>query len=68
MSAQEFRAALAALGVPQRWLAERLGVGRDTVNTWATGRCPVPPYVPYVLALLEQLPHERGADRRRKAA
>jgi hypothetical protein len=32
------------------------------------GERPVPPYVPYVLALLEQLPHERGTDRRRKAA
>jgi DNA-binding transcriptional regulator YdaS (Cro superfamily) len=68
MTAIEFRTALERLGIPQRWLAERLGVDKGTVNRWALGERPVPPYVPYVLALLEQLPHERGTDRRRKAA
>ena len=68
MTPTEFRAALKELGVTQRWLATRLGVDRMTVSSWATGRYSVPPYVPYLLWLLDQLPHERGRDRRRRAA
>lgn len=54
MTAPEFRAALKSLGLRQRWLAERLGVNKTTVNRWATGELPVAPYVPFVLELLRE--------------
>ncbi len=52
MTATEFRAALAALDIPQRQLATRLGVEVSTVNRWALGKIPVPRYAACVLELL----------------
>lgn len=54
MTPGEFRAALKALGISQKWLAGRLGVPAPTVNRWATGKHPVAPYVPFVLELLRE--------------
>jgi transcriptional regulator with XRE-family HTH domain len=55
MTATEFRAALAALGIPQRQLATRLGVEVSTVNRWALSKIPVPRYAAYALEILELL-------------
>ena len=54
MSAQEFTAALARLGLRQGRLADDLGVARSTVSHWATGKAPVAPWVPYLLRLLAE--------------
>ena len=51
MTPDEFRAALKALGLRQKWLAERLGVATTTVNRWATGELPVPRYAVAYLGL-----------------
>ena len=58
MTGREFRAALEALGVTQRWFADALGVGARQVNRWASGAVPVPRYALLVLALLD---HSAGA-------
>jgi DNA-binding transcriptional regulator YiaG len=55
MTALEFRAALKTLGVSQRWLASRLGVGPVTVWRWARGDLPVPQYAVFALELLAEL-------------
>jgi DNA-binding transcriptional regulator YiaG len=52
MTSDEFRAALKALGVRQRWLAARLGVDANTVNRWATGKLDVPQYAVAYVELL----------------
>jgi transcriptional regulator with XRE-family HTH domain len=44
MTHTEFRAALRAIGMTQRALAERLGLAISTVNRWALGQAPVPQY------------------------
>jgi transcriptional regulator with XRE-family HTH domain len=54
MTNLEFRSTLKSLGIRQRWLAERLGMAPQTINRWATGELPVPPYVPFVLELLRE--------------
>lgn len=54
MTNLEFRATLKALGLRQIWLAQRLGVAPQTVNRWAKGLLPVPPYIPFVLHLLRE--------------
>ena len=54
MTHTEFRSTLKSLGITQRSLAERLGVGRSAVNRWAQGTRPVPQYVVYVLELLAE--------------
>jgi transcriptional regulator with XRE-family HTH domain len=55
MTAAEFRAALHGARIRQIWLAARLGVSVNTISRWATGKLPVPPYVPFVLELVAQL-------------
>jgi transcriptional regulator with XRE-family HTH domain len=55
LTAPEFRAALKALGVSQKWLAERLGVDPVTVWRWAAGAMPVPQYAVFALELLAEL-------------
>ena len=52
MTQPEFRSTLKALGMSQRELARRLGVAVSTVSAWATGKTPVPTYVPVYFALL----------------
>lgn len=54
MTAADFRQALRDLNIRQRWLAAQLGVALSTVSHWATGKAPVAPYVPFVLALLRE--------------
>lgn len=54
MTHTEFRTALRRLGISQRRFADRIGVGHDTVNRWATGKRPVTPCAAYVLTLLAE--------------
>lgn len=54
MTPADFRAALKALGITQRWFAERLGVGHVTVCRWASGNLAVPKYAEYVVELLRE--------------
>jgi DNA-binding transcriptional regulator YiaG len=54
MTAAEFRDALRDLDLSQRSLARDLGTATSTVNRWAVGTAPIPPYVPYVLRLLRE--------------
>jgi transcriptional regulator with XRE-family HTH domain len=44
MSAEQFRSALERLGWQQADFAERAGLTRQTVNRWATGFAPPPPW------------------------
>lgn len=60
MTALEFRAALKALGISQRWLARHLGVAVSTVNRWAQGDFPVPQYAAFALELLSELDEAGG--------
>jgi DNA-binding transcriptional regulator YiaG len=55
VTAPEFRAALAALGLRQNRLAECLGVTTATVSRWAVGRIAVPQYAVFALELLTAL-------------
>lgn len=41
MTADELRALIAAAGLTNSTLAERLGITRQTVWMWATGRTPI---------------------------
>jgi ribosome-binding protein aMBF1 (putative translation factor) len=59
VTAQEFRAALAHLGMQQSWLAAELGLNVSTVNRWAKGSLAVPRYIEAWLGLLAH-PNERG--------
>jgi DNA-binding transcriptional regulator YiaG len=52
MTSKELRAALRALGLQQRQLADRLDVTKRSVNRWATGDLPVPGYAEAYLKLL----------------
>lgn len=44
-----------ALGLRQRWLAERLGVHVSTISHWAKGHAPVPRYAESYLKALSLL-------------
>lgn len=44
MSAEQFRNALERLGWQQADFADRAGLTRQTVNRWATGFAPPPPW------------------------
>jgi transcriptional regulator with XRE-family HTH domain len=61
MTGPELRAALAALGLPQRRFGRRFGISAVSVNAWCAGRVPVPPWVPPVLDLLRR-EHEEEAE------
>jgi DNA-binding transcriptional regulator YiaG len=52
MNAAELRAELRELRLPQRRLAQRLGVDVRTVNRWAQGHLLVPQYAAAYLELL----------------
>jgi len=54
MTGQEFRAALAALGLSQQAFATRFGVHFTNVSRWISGKTAVPPWVPAVIELLQQ--------------
>lgn len=56
MTPEEFRAELAALGVTQTWLADRLKVKRQVVSRWANNGSgsPVPSWMPFLLELLRE--------------
>lgn len=57
MTPAEFRAALKALGMSQRRLAQVWGVDPVTVNRYATGKLPIPPIAAFALRLmLEPVP------------
>jgi hypothetical protein len=55
MNHQDLRAALKRLDVRQRELASWLNQRTTTINRWATGETPVPPYVPPFLKLVERI-------------
>ena|SRR5215471_2954222 len=55
LTADEFRATLKRLQLPQRQLAQRLGVNISAVWRWAQGERPVPQYAVAYLDLLGQL-------------
>lgn len=55
MTADEFREALAFLGWPQRYFAERVGVTVGTANRWAQGHNEIPGWVRVHLALLVEI-------------
>lgn len=61
MTNDEFRTSLRALGISQRWLAERLGVHKSTVSHWATGAAPIPKYAAEYLRVLPLLCARGGA-------
>lgn len=56
MTADEFRAALTALGMTQRWFAKYVGSNERTVRRWAEGTQDIPQWVPVMLALLRKEP------------
>lgn len=61
MTGSELRAALAALGVSQRWLATREGVHEVTVYRWCA-RARVPARVAFTVDLLRRLPNDELMD------
>jgi DNA-binding transcriptional regulator YiaG len=67
VTGSEFRVALKALGIRQKWLAERLGVSTSTVFRWTKGDLAVPEYAAFVLYLLNQCPHVLPKRGRRAA-
>ena len=50
-----FRARLKDLDLSHAALGRRLGKNAHTVGKWANGTTPVPPYVAYVLDLLDAI-------------
>jgi DNA-binding transcriptional regulator YiaG len=54
MTATEFRAELAGLGLSQTSFASITSVGDRTVRRWAAGTQDIPGWVPLVLRLLRQ--------------
>jgi predicted transcriptional regulator len=66
MTNLELRASLKALGISQKWLAERLGVSTATVFRWVRGDLsrgdfPVPQYVVAYLELMREFAAELAA-------
>ena len=55
MSAEQFQAALAALNWKQSDFADRTGLTRQTVNRWATGFAPPPPWAAAYLEAMQDL-------------
>jgi transcriptional regulator with XRE-family HTH domain len=54
ISANQFRESLAILGWQQADFAEKTGLTRQTVNAWAAGRSPPPPWAgAYLGAMLD---------------
>jgi transcriptional regulator with XRE-family HTH domain len=57
MTAEEFRTARTSLGLSQKDMAEKLGMGRhgwQTISGWENGHKLVPPTVDVTIALLLQ--------------
>jgi transcriptional regulator with XRE-family HTH domain len=52
MTGTQLKIQLAALGMNQKKLADRLEVDRNTVSRWTTGATPVPGYVGEYLRVL----------------
>lgn len=53
MNPDQFRAALAEVGISQAEYARRIDVAKDTMSRWVTGRLsPIPRYAIYPLELL----------------
>lgn len=50
MTSDQLKSLRAALGWSQAWLAERLGVARNTVARWEMGRHAIPPMAAQLLA------------------
>lgn len=72
MTADEFRATLAALNLRQSQLAKALGVQRNTVYRWAHGGLAVPKYAECCLELMRELAdirrmHDRAIELYRSA-
>jgi len=55
MSAPDFRAALARLGMTQRAFARYVRANERTVRRWAEGAQDIPGWVPVMLALMERV-------------
>lgn len=58
---ETFRAKRQALGYSQTGLAELIGVTREHVNKWESGRKMIPRYATLILELLEQTQKENTA-------
>ena len=54
MTAPDFRAALARLGMTQRAFARYVCANERTVRRWAEGAQDIPGWVPVMLSLMEQ--------------
>lgn len=52
MTANQYRTALAKLGLSQEGAAAPLGIGKRTSQGYALGECPVPPTIAILLRLL----------------
>jgi transcriptional regulator with XRE-family HTH domain len=53
MTADEFTAAIARLGISRRQLCERIGVARRSADAYALGRAPVPRTVELAIRAVE---------------
>lgn len=59
MTPAEYRATLDRLGLSHKRAAELIGVSRQTSHSWEAGTYPVPPWLPVMLRLIEEV----GVDR-----
>lgn len=57
MTAAEFLATREALHLPQQFLADKLGIGRETISRWERGQYPIPLYA--VTAMRDQVSYRR---------
>lgn len=60
MTAPDFRAALARLGMSQRAFARYVRANERTVRRWAEGAQDIPGWVPVMLALMEAVRSARS--------
>lgn len=60
MTPQEYRAAIAELGLPVYKAGEALGVSPRTSQSWAAGETPVPKTAALLLRLLLATKHGKG--------
>lgn len=69
MTADDFNAAIARLGLSRRKLCERIGVSRRSADGYALGRAPVPRTVDLAIRAVEAgLDHDQRPPLRRTDA
>jgi DNA-binding XRE family transcriptional regulator len=59
MTPTEYRATLDRLGLSHARAAKLIGVSRQTSHSWEAGTYPVPPWLPVMLLLIEEVGVER---------